>query len=115
MAARTSGKASDSTSGNTDVLSLGSDIARDQMWFTQSGNDLVVQVIGTSAQMTIKNWYTSANNHVETISTSDGHSLSHSNVQNLVNAMASLSVPTDTTLSPSYHTALDSTIAANWT
>src|SRR5262249_30983831 len=102
----------DSTGGNTDVLQLGSDVARDQLWFKQSGNDLVVQVIGTGAQTTIKDWYSGSDHQIEQIKTSTNDTLSNSNVQNLVDAMASLSVPEATTLSTEYHTALDTAIAA---
>jgi Ca2+-binding RTX toxin-like protein len=106
---------SDNTGGNTDLLQLGSDIAIDQMWFRQSGNDLLINVIGTGAQMTIKDWYLGSDYQVEEIKTAGGaDTLSNSNVQNLVNAMASLTLPETTTLSTEYHTALDSTIAANW-
>jgi Ca2+-binding RTX toxin-like protein len=105
----------DSTSGNSDLLAFGPGTADDQIWFTQSGNDLVAQIIGTSAKMTIKDWYLGSAHHVEQLTTSDGKTLTDAHVQNLVNAMSSLAVPTTTTLSPTYHTALDSTIAANWT
>jgi hypothetical protein len=95
-------------------LQLGSDIARDQMWFRQDGNDLLVDVIGTGAQMRIADWYSGSDYQVEEIVTDEEDVLDHSNVQNLVNAMSSLSVPETTTLSGEYHTALDSVIAANW-
>ncbi len=74
----------------------------------------MVQVIGTGAQMTINDWYLGSDYQVEQIKTASNDVLSNSNVQNLVNAMSSLTVPDTTTLSPTYHTALDSTIAANW-
>ncbi len=106
----------DATGGNTDVLQFASDVARDQLWFTQSGNDLLVQIIGTSDSMTVKDWYLGSANHAEQIKAAGGaNTLLDSQVQNLVNAMSSLAVPTTTTLSPSYHAQLDTVIAANWT
>ena len=106
----------DSTSGNADVLQFASDVARDQLWFTQSGNDLLVQIIGTADSMTVKDWYLGSANHAEQIKAAGGgNTLLDSQVQNLVNAMAGLAVPTTTTLSPSYHAQLDTVIAANWT
>lgn len=104
----------DSTGGNSDTLQFGEDIAPDQLWFTQSGNDLVVEVIGTGAKMTIQDWYSGSDYHVEQFVTDEEDVLDHSDVQNLVSAMSGLSVPETTTLSEGYHTALDSTIAANW-
>lgn len=97
------------------ILSFASGTARDQIWFTQSGSDLLIRIIGTSDQMTISGWYNGAANHVEQIKTSAGNVLVDTKVQNLVNAMAGLAFPTTTNMSSSYHAQLDSTIAANWT
>lgn len=106
----------DATSGNTDVLQFASDVARDQLWFTQSGNDLMVQIIGTTDSVTVKDWYLGSANHTEQIKAAGGtNTLLDSQVQNLVNAMAGFAVPSTTTLSSAYHTALDPVIAANWT
>jgi Ca2+-binding RTX toxin-like protein len=104
----------DSTGGNSDTLQLGADIAPDQMWFRQSGNDLLVNVIGTDAQMTIKDWFLGSDHQVEQIVTDDEDVLDHTAVQNLVSAMSSLTMPGTTTLSPEYHAQLDTVIAANW-
>lgn len=106
----------DSTAGNTDVALFGSDIATDQLWFRQTGNNLEVSVIGTSDTFTLNNWYLGSQYHVEQFRTSDGHLLSDSNVQNLVQAMASFSPPAagQTTLPPNYQSSLSSVIAANW-
>ncbi len=105
----------DATAGNMDILQFGSDVARDQLWFTQSGNDLLVQIIGTADSMTVKDWYLGSARHVEQIRAAGGaQSLLDSKVQNLVSAMAGLAFPTTTTLSQAYHNQLDTVIAANW-
>lgn len=106
----------DTTAGNADVALFGSDIATDQLWFRQAGNNLEVSVIGTSDKFTLNNWYLGNQYHVEQFRTSDGHLLSDSNVQNLVQAMASFSPPAagQTTLPPNYQSSLGSVIAANW-
>ncbi|WGT66629.1 putative Ig domain-containing protein [Variovorax paradoxus] len=106
----------DATAGNTDVALFGSDIATDQLWFRQSGNNLEVSVIGTSDKFTLTNWYLGNQYHVEQFRTSDGQLLSDSNVQNLVQAMASFSPPAagQTTLPANYQSSLSSVIAANW-
>ena len=110
---------SDSTTGNTDILSLGSGIARDQLWFAQSGSDLVASVIGANAKMTIKNWYTSANNQIEKFTTADDYVLNPTGVQKLVQAMASYANahagfdPTAVAAAPSDPT-LQGQIAASW-
>ena len=106
----------DATAGNADVALFGSDIATDQLWFRQTGNNLEVSVIGTSDKFTLNNWYLGSQYHVEQFRTTNGRILSDSNVQNLVQAMASFSPPAagQTTLPPSYQSSLGSVIAANW-
>ena len=96
-------------------------INSDQLWFTHTGNDLNVSVIGTTDGITIKNWYVGSQYpgsqyHVEQFKTSDGKVLLDSQVQNLVNAMASFAPPASgqTTLPANYATSLTPVIAANW-
>ncbi len=106
----------DTTAGNADVAQFGADIATDQLWFRQVGNNLEVSVIGASDKFMLNNWYLGNQYHVEQFKTSDGHMLSDSNVQNLVQAMASFSPPAagQTTLPPNYQSSLSTVIAANW-
>jgi Ca2+-binding RTX toxin-like protein len=106
----------DATAGNADVAAFAADIAADQLWFRQSGNDLKVDVIGTSDEFVIKNWYLGSQYHVEQFNSGDGKMLLDSQVQNLVNAMASFQPPPagQTTLAPTYQSALGAVIAANW-
>jgi Ca2+-binding RTX toxin-like protein len=106
----------DSTAGNTDIASFLSGIGTDQIWFRHVGTALEVSVIGTSDKLTINNWYTGSAYHVEQFKTADGKTLLDSQVENLVQAMASFSPPAagQTTLPQTYQDALGSTIAANW-
>jgi Ca2+-binding RTX toxin-like protein len=107
----------DSTVGNADVARFLAGVARDQIWFQQTGNDLVASIIGTTDQFTVQNWYVGAANRVEEFRTSDdSYTLIESNVQNLVNAMAAFAPPApgQETLPPNYATALNPVIAANW-
>jgi Ca2+-binding RTX toxin-like protein len=106
----------DSTAGNHDVASFLPGIAYDQLWFRHVGNNLEVSVIGTSDRMTVQDWYSGDANHIEEFRTSDGRSLSDSNVQALVDAMAGFAPPASgqTTLPPNYQSSLAPTMAANW-
>jgi hypothetical protein len=99
-----------------DLAQFGADIAVDQLWFRQTGNNLEVRVIGTTDSLTINNWYLGSQYHVEQFKTSDGKTLLDSQVQNLVSAMASFTPPPagQTTLPQDYATALEPVIAANW-
>jgi Ca2+-binding RTX toxin-like protein len=106
----------DTTSGNTDIGQFLENIAPDQIWFQQSGSNLVASIIGTPDQFTVQNWYTGSQYRVEQFRTSDGQTLMEAQVQNLVDAMAAFSPPPpgQETLPPDYATALNPVIAANW-
>lgn len=105
----------DATVGNSDILAFQTGVTNNQLWLTHVGNDLVVSVIGTTDKVTIKNWYVSSNNHVESI-TAGGKTLLDGNVNALVSAMSAFTPPAagQTTLPTSYQTALNPVIAANW-
>ena len=106
----------DATAGNTDIAQFGAGIAVDQLWFSQSGNNLDVSILGTTDKLTISNWYLGSQYHVEQFKTSDGHTLLDSQVQNLVSAMAGFAPPAagQTTLPANYASSLAPTLAANW-
>lgn len=106
-----------SEAGDTDVLQFLSEVSADQLWFRQIGNDLEVSIIGTNDKASVTNWYSGDQYHIEQFKTSDGaKTLLDSNVQNLVNAMASFAPPAagQTTLPQNYQDALAGVIAANW-
>lgn len=106
----------DATVGNTDIAQFMSGIATDQIWFRHLGNDLEVSIIGTGDKAMISNWYGGNQYHVEQFKTANGKTLLDSQVENLVNAMASFAPPAagQTTLPPTYQTSLSTVIAANW-
>ena len=106
----------DTTAGNTDIASFLSGITTDQIWFRHVGNSLEASIIGTSDKLTISNWYTSSAYHVEQFKTADGKTLLDSQVESLVQAMASFAPPAagQTSLPADYQTALQPVIAANW-
>jgi Ca2+-binding RTX toxin-like protein len=102
--------------GVTDVLRFGEGIDSNDLWFTRNGADLDIAVTGSQDKVSIKNWYASAANHVERFETSNGATLLDSQVQNLVNAMASFSAsaPAESGPSADARTQLEVVIAANW-
>jgi Ca2+-binding RTX toxin-like protein len=106
----------DTTAGNTDVARFDAGIATDQLWFSKTGNNLDVSIIGTADKFTMANWYLGNQFHTEQFKTSDGKTLLDSQVQNLVSAMAAFAPPAagQTTLSASYQASLAPVIAANW-
>jgi VCBS repeat-containing protein len=106
----------DSTAGNTDIGQFLAGVSADQIWFQQTGDDLVASIVGTSDRFTVRNWYLDSDNHLEEFRTADGSTLLDSNVQNLVNAMAAFAPPApgQETLPSDYAAALNPVIAANW-
>jgi Ca2+-binding RTX toxin-like protein len=106
----------DVTAGVTDTLKFGAGIDASQIWLRRNGNALELQLIGTSDKVTISDWYLGTSRRVESIQIASGATLTDTRVQNLVQAMAAFSPPAagQTSLSASYHRALDGVIAANW-
>ena len=107
---------SDYTAGNSDRVRFLANIAADQIWFQHVGNDLETSIIGSSDKLLFKNWYSGSAYHVEQFKTIDGMTLLDSQVENLVNAMASFAPPAagQTTLPDDYQAALAPVLAANW-
>ncbi|WP_181360486.1 calcium-binding protein [Variovorax sp. WS11] len=79
----------DATPGNKDAVTFASGLPADQLWFRQAGNNLEVSIIGTNDKLTLNSWYAGSQYSVEEFRTSDGHVLIDTQVQNLVQAMAS--------------------------
>ena len=106
----------DLTAGNTDLLSIGTGVATNQMWFRRVGSDLEVSIIGSTDKTTIKSWYSGSGYHVEQFKMSDGKVLPNSRVNTLVSAMASFAPPPagQATLPVDYQAALIPVIAASW-
>ncbi|WP_219097859.1 calcium-binding protein, partial [Pseudomonas sp. UMAB-40] len=100
----------------TDTLAFGTDISPQDLWFRRNGFDLEVSVIGGDEKVTIGSWYQSSAYHVDAIKTANGGTLLDSQVQNLVDTMASFGVAAgaETTLTSDQRTQLDSVLAANW-
>nr|WP_284502689.1 MULTISPECIES: calcium-binding protein [unclassified Caballeronia] len=90
---------SDVTVGNTDVLQL-SNLNQNNLWFKHVGNNLQINVMGTSDQITIKDWYvagvTGTDNQVERIKTADGLTMYNADVEKFVQAMAAFAPPSAT-------------------
>ncbi len=101
---------------DSDRLVFGAGIAHDQLWFHQSGNNLVVSVIGEDGTVTVTDWFSGTSNTVSSIETNAGDRLVDTNVASLVTAMAAFSPPTgpDETMDPTTQAALAVDLAANW-
>jgi len=102
--------------GGTDRLDILTGVTEDQVWLRQIGNNLELSVIGTTDSLTINGWYTSPSNQIESFRLADGQALLASQVQQLVNAMATFAPPAagQTTLPANYAAALTPVIAPSW-
>ncbi len=105
-----------SNTGPTGELDIAA--AHDDLWFLKSndGNDLIIDVLGTSEHITIKDWYkdtsTTSWEQLSKIAAQDGLQLtSAQQVNNLVQAMATFSANYNT----AYGTAFDPSAPENAT
>lgn len=106
----------DISSPSNDEIYFGKGIDSAQLWFKHQGNDLEIDIIGTTDSLSIKNWYLGENNQVETFHTADNKQLLNSDVEKLVQAMAAFAPPVagEAMLAANVQTALAPTLAANW-
>lgn len=80
---------SNQAKGELDLGTGGSyDVLPSSIWLQRSGNDLVVDVLGTSSQVTIKGWYANAYNQLARIVASDGETIGTQAIGQLQQAMA---------------------------
>lgn len=85
----------DAVSAN-DRLLFGGSVTANDVWFEQSGDNLVVSILGSTDEVVFENWYTDPAATVDRIEASDGAVLVESSIQQLVMAMDGF-VPSDGT------------------
>ncbi|MFM2345074.1 MAG: hypothetical protein RLZZ210_1687 [Pseudomonadota bacterium] len=107
---------SDTAEGTQDSLNF-NNVNYDQLWFSQTGNDLNISIIGTDDKVKVEYWYTEGyKGEIDSIHTSDNKALIAADVDKLIQAMASFSPPPmgQTTLTSEYQDSLNSVLVANW-
>ena len=99
-----------------DVLKFGPDIDMQQLWFRKVGNNLEVSIIGGTDKVTLSGWYLGRDRQVEVIELANGQQLPSTQVEVLVQAMASYAVPPlgQVNLVGAYQTNLGNVIAGAW-
>jgi Haemolysin-type calcium binding protein related domain len=93
-----------------------SGIVHDQLWFSQTGNDLTIDYIGSNDQITIDDWYLGDAYELDEVHAS-GQVLLANQVDQLVAAMASFSAGEPTSLddlTTQQQSDLNTAIAAAW-
>jgi hypothetical protein len=111
--------ASDGVTTARGEIDFGAGITGQKLWFLQNGNDLQVDLMGTTDHLTVAGWYAgNARAQTQSFDTADGLKLD-SQVAQLVSAMASFSSanpgfdPTTATQVPN-DPALQGVVAAAW-
>jgi len=106
----------DWTGTGVDKVSLGADIATDQVWFSSDGNNLTLSVIGTDDSIMIEGWGMSQESRIEEFHLADASVLYENQVQQLVDAMSAFSPPAagQLTLPPEMQTELAPVISSSW-
>ena len=81
----------------------------------RSGDNLLIDVVGSNDAIVVEDWYSSSNQQLDEIRTSDAVLLANK-VDNLVNAMAGFSAPPagDVQLPQDTRDQVSPVIAANW-
>lgn len=79
----------DATAGNQDRIEFGIDALN--IVFNRSGDDLQMRLHGSSDTLTVNGWYLNSTRHTEVLTTSDGQQLLDTQVDQLIQAMASFS------------------------
>jgi len=80
------GNATVSLNGGTNELDFGPAISDQSLWFEQSGNDLQIDVLGTSSTVTISDWFSGSSHQLQEV-TAGGLKLD-SQISQLISAMA---------------------------
>jgi hypothetical protein len=103
-------------SGGMGQLVFGKDISPDRLWFQHEGRDLQISVIGSKQEVTLHNWYADTPERPRDIMTGDRHRLLGSDVEHLVQAMASFApaAPANMTFGAAEQQVLQPVLAANW-
>ena len=79
----------DATAGNSDLVDVSSD--RLNLVFSYSGSNLLMQLHGTSDTLTVQSWQSGTANQTEVFRAQDGSTLLHTQVNQLIQAMATFS------------------------
>jgi Ca2+-binding RTX toxin-like protein len=88
--------------------------AYNDLWFQKRGSDLVISGLDSHEQVTVDNWY--RGEQLNSLTTSDGHTISATGINQLVQAMSAFTPPSasQTSYTAKEQKALAPVLAANW-
>jgi Ca2+-binding RTX toxin-like protein len=80
----------------SDTIAFGSGISMDNISFVKENLDLIIKLNGTEDSVNVNKWFRSANNQIEKINFEDGSYLTSSDVNQIVQQIASYSSKAET-------------------
>jgi len=100
----------------SDVLVIQESVSTNELWFSQSSDDLQINIVGTDDQITINDWFISNDNQLDEIQVGSSV-LQNSQLQQLVTAMSSYDAPIGegSSISPEALNSLDAVWNNVWT
>ena len=107
-------KNNDTDSGSTDRLDV-TGINYDDLWLSRSGNNLLVDVVGSDDRVKVRGWFANDRQQLDAIYAGD-RVLLRNQVGLLVSAMASFDIPTGVgvVIPPDTRLALEPVLATVW-
>ena len=103
--------------GSADKIRYDASINPLDLVISRQANDLRLSIHGSSDYVTVQNWYTSSSNRTETIQAGNGQTLLSTQVDQLIQAMASFSQQTGLTWDQAIDqqpTQVQNILAASW-
>jgi hypothetical protein len=83
----------DATAGNSDLVDVSSDHLN--LVFSYSGSNLLMQLHGASDTLTVQSWQNGTANQIEVFRAQDGSTLLNTQINQLIQAMATFSASHD--------------------
>jgi hypothetical protein len=74
--------------GASSVLQLKAGIGADDLWLSRQGNDLVIQILGTTDRVDVSNWFANSYSELGAIVLDNGLALDDAAINNLVGVLA---------------------------
>ncbi len=109
------GLVSGTVTGGVDLIKYEDSITPNDLWFSMSGNDLVVYRLWSGDKITIKNWSNDIAHPIEQF-TANNSILNSTDVQALIDAMSGYQVSSagEISLTPEQQQVIDAAINAAW-
>ncbi|WP_299587786.1 calcium-binding protein [uncultured Microbulbifer sp.] len=104
-----------SNSSGNDELQFAEGVDEADLWFSQQGDDLVVDLLGSQDQVVVQDWFANTSNQLDNVRTNDTV-ISNSDIEQLVTAMASFGAPSggEITLTSEEQEQVNTAIASSW-